>query len=71
MLIATWDELRKPATPRDVRIRIPGIGMAEIAVTQSDIDAAHDLGGNPRFELIEVTAVKNDVPHYRLGCVER
>jgi hypothetical protein len=56
--------------PEKVKTNLSGSHeQIEVDVTQRDIDAAKQHGGNPIFTLIDVTAAKDDIPQYRLGTI--
>jgi len=69
-MFITWDELGRPTGPGKILAKLPGTGkLIEVDIQQHDIDAAARHGSNPTFTLIDVTAMKDDIPQYRLGTI--
>ena len=60
-----WSGLGSPTTPGDVRIE--GLGVVE--VTQQNIDHVKEIGGDPKFDLMDATAVGDKMHRYLLGLM--
>lgn len=61
--LTSWSELGSVDAPRE--FTVPNVGI--IHVMQRDIADAKLLGGNPRFELTDVTSAGDRMPSYRIG----
>ncbi len=54
-----------PSEPGSLRVA----SMGDVQVTADDIARAEAHPGDPVFELIDVTAIKDDCRRYRLGHI--
>ena len=58
-----WAELRAPKQPGVYRVS----GIGDVVITESDIETATTLGGNPWFELTDVTQPQDKTRKLRVG----